>query len=142
MVEHSLTRGHGQQMRFFTPFETHELHALNERLAVLLRFRLHWLFCTMGWNHFWRFLLFSIASLLQRCQFGLITILDVQCPLKEEKEWQEFIPLGFFRLKFIFSKKATKIDKIFTIDLTFTTYRQINSEDFINFCGLLRKYKL
>ena len=41
MVEHSLTRGHGQQMRFFTPFETHELHAFNERLAVLLRFRLH-----------------------------------------------------------------------------------------------------
>ena len=25
------------------------------------------------------------------------------------------------RLKFIFSKKATKIDKIFTVDLTFTT---------------------
>ena len=25
------------------------------------------------------------------------------------------------KIKFIFSKKATKIDKIFTIDLTFTT---------------------
>ena len=29
-------------------------------------------------------------------------------------------------LKFIFSKKATKIDKIFTIDLTLTTWRQID----------------
>ena len=45
-------------------------------------------------------------------------------------------------VKFIFSKKATKIDKIFTVNLTFTTYRQINGEDFINFCGLLRKHEL
>ena len=36
-------------------------------------------------------------------------------------------------LKFTFSKKATKIDKIFTIDLTFTTQRQIDDEDFSNF---------
>ena len=27
----------------------------------------------------------------------------------------------FFKVKFIFSKKAPKIDKIFTIDMTFTT---------------------
>ena len=46
------------------------------------------------------------------------------------------------RLKFIFSKKATKIDKIFTIDLTLTTQRQIDGEDFINFCGLPRKHEL
>ena len=45
-------------------------------------------------------------------------------------------------LKFMFSKKATKIDEIFTIDLTLTTYCQINGEDFVNFCGLLRKLKL
>ena len=44
-------------------------------------------------------------------------------------------------LKFIFSKKATKFDEIFTVDLTFTTLRQINSEDFINFCGLLREHE-
>ena len=30
-----------------------------------------------------------------------------------------------------------EIDKIFTVDLTFTTYHQINGKDFINFCGLL-----
>ena len=39
------------------------------------------------------------------------------------------------------SKKATKIEKIFTVDLTFTTERQIDGEDFINFCGLLRKHE-
>ena len=40
------------------------------------------------------------------------------------------------------SKKATKIDKIFTVDLMFTTYCQIDGDDFVNFCGLLRKQKL
>ena len=39
-------------------------------------------------------------------------------------------------------KKATKIDKIFTVDLTVTTYCQIDDEDFVNFCGLLRKREL
>ena len=47
-----------------------------------------------------------------------------------------------FPLKFMFSKKATKIDDIFTVDLTLCSKRQIDSKDFINFCGLLRKYKL
>ena len=42
----------------------------------------------------------------------------------------------------MFSKKATKIDEIFTVDLTVTTYCQINGEDFVNFCGLLRKREL
>ena len=45
-------------------------------------------------------------------------------------------------IKFIFSKKAMKIDEIFTVNLTFTTYRQIDGEDFVNFCGLLRKHEL
>ena len=39
----------------------------------------------------------------------------------------------FFSLKFIFSKKATKMNKIFTIDLTFTTKGQIDREDFCQF---------
>ena len=42
----------------------------------------------------------------------------------------------------MFSKKATKIDEMFTVDLTVTTYRQIDGEDFVNFCGLLRKCEL
>ena len=45
-------------------------------------------------------------------------------------------------LKFMFSKKATKIDEIFTIDLTLCSKCQIDSEDFVNFCGLLRKHEL
>ena len=42
----------------------------------------------------------------------------------------------------MFSKKATKIDKIFTFNLTVTTYRQIDGKDYVNFCGLLRKREL
>ena len=41
-----------------------------------------------------------------------------------------------------FSKKATKIDEIFTDNLTLTTLCQINGEDFVNFSGLLRKHEL
>ena len=39
----------------------------------------------------------------------------------------------------MFFKKATKFDEIFTIDVTVTTYCQIDGEDFVNFSGLLRK---
>ena len=45
-------------------------------------------------------------------------------------------------LKIMFSKKATKIDEIFTIDMTLCCKRQIDGEDFVNFRGLLRKYEL
>ena len=45
-------------------------------------------------------------------------------------------------VKFMFSKKATKIDEIFTVKLTLCSKCQIDGEDFINFCGLLRKYEL
>ena len=40
-------------------------------------------------------------------------------------------------LKFMFSKKATKIDEIFTVDLTLTTYCQIDGEDFVIFVAFL-----
>ena len=36
------------------------------------------------------------------------------------KKCHEVERVSFFFIKFIFSKKATKIDKIFTVDLTFT----------------------
>ena len=39
-------------------------------------------------------------------------------------------------VKFMFSKKATKIDEIFTVDLTLCSKCQINGEDFVIFCGL------
>ena len=45
-------------------------------------------------------------------------------------------------VKFMFSKKATKIDKIFKVALKPFIKRQINGEDFLEFCGLLRKHKL
>ena len=41
----------------------------------------------------------------------------------------------------MFSKKATKIDKLFTIDLTLCSKYQIDGEDFVDFCGLLRKHE-
>ena len=45
-------------------------------------------------------------------------------------------------LKFMFSKKATKIDKIFTVDLTLWSKCQIHSEEFVKFCGLLIKHRI
>jgi hypothetical protein len=42
----------------------------------------------------------------------------------------------------MFSNKATKIDEIFPVDLTLCSKCQINGEDFINFCGFLRKHEL
>ena len=47
-------------------------------------------------------------------------------------------------LKFMFSKKATKSNEIFTTILRYVVNagRQINGESFVNFLGLLRKYEL
>ena len=45
-------------------------------------------------------------------------------------------------IKFVFSMKATKIDEIFTVDLTVRSKYQIDGEDFVKFCGLLRKHEL
>ena len=48
----------------------------------------------------------------------------------------------FHLVKFMFSKKTTKINEIFTFDLTLCSKSQIYGEDLVNFCGLLRKHKL
>ena len=45
-------------------------------------------------------------------------------------------------VKLMFSKKATKIEKIFTVYLTSCSKCQIDGEDLVNFWGLLRKHKL
>ena len=45
-------------------------------------------------------------------------------------------------VKFMFSKKATKFDEIFIFDLTLCNKFQIEGEDLVNFCGLLRKHEL
>ena len=44
-------------------------------------------------------------------------------------------------LKFMFSKKATKSYKIFTVE-TLKYKRQIDGRDFVIFWGLLRKHEL
>ena len=49
---------------------------------------------------------------------------------------------NLYVVKFMFSKKATKIDEIFTVNLTLCSKRQIDGEDFVNSRGLLRKYQL
>ena len=41
-------------------------------------------------------------------------------------------------LKFIFSKKTTKIDEIFTVDLTLCSKRQSDGEDFSIFVAFLK----
>ena len=73
-------------------------------------------------------------------------ILVVSCELKRLGKAIAFnygFPCFFLStVKFMFSKKATKIDKIFNVDLTVTTYCQIDGGDFVNFCGLLRKREL
>jgi|TARA_B110001454_G_scaffold158595_1_gene147916 hypothetical protein len=45
-------------------------------------------------------------------------------------------------LKIMFSKKATKIGEIFTVDLTLCSKCQIVDEDFVDLCGLLGKHEL
>ena len=45
-------------------------------------------------------------------------------------------------VKFMFSNKATKCDKIFTVNLTLCIKCQIDRKDFVNYCGLLRKREL
>ena len=45
-------------------------------------------------------------------------------------------------VKFMFSMKATKFDKIFTVDVMLCSKCQMDGEDFVNFCGLLRKHEL
>ena len=61
--------------------------------------------------------------------------------MRHQKSWlgSAYLPT---LVKFLFTKKATKIDEIFTVDLTVTTYRQIDGEDFVNFCVLLKKCEL
>ena len=54
----------------------------------------------------------------------------------------EFDPVDPIFLKFMFSKKAAKIDETFIVNLTLCSKCQIDSEDFVNFCGLLRKHEL
>jgi len=42
---------------------------------------------------------------------------------------------SFCPVKFMFSRKATIFDEIFTIDLASCSNCQIDGEDFVDFCG-------
>ena len=54
-----------------------------------------------------------------------------------------FFYWAYFLLKFLFSiKNTSKIDEIFTEHLTLCSKCQIDSEDYVIFCGLLRKHEL
>ena len=50
--------------------------------------------------------------------------------------------LAELTLNFGFSKKAKKFEKIFSVDLMLCSKCQIDGEDSVNFCGLLRKHEL
>ena len=45
-------------------------------------------------------------------------------------------------VKFMFSEKATKIDETFAVHMPLCSKCQIDGEDFVDFCGLLRKHEL
>ena len=51
---------------------------------------------------------------------------------KIEKVWK-YILEWFSCIKFMFSKTASKIEEIFTVDLTLCSKCQIDGEDFVNF---------
>ena len=53
---------------------------------------------------------------------------DSEKPARIEKNLPEITIV-----KFMFSKKATKIDEIFTVDLMLCSKRQIDGEDFCQF---------
>ena len=80
---------------------------------------------------------FLPCSISKRVDVSLILSLDETC----YRDKQLRFPYSYCckMVKFMFSKKSTKIDKIFTVD---TTFCQIDGEDFVNFCGLLRKREL
>ena len=44
--------------------------------------------------------------------------------------------------EYFLSKKATKIDEIFTVDLTVRSKCEFYGEDFVKFCALLRKHEV
>ena len=70
--------------------------------------------------------------------YQYLTKLNILSAKKLHGYWQRFQPITD-SLKFVFSKKATKIGKIFTVNLILCSRCQIDGEDFVNFCGLLRK---
>ena len=55
---------------------------------------------------------------------------------------KSFLLYFFNLLEFMFSKKATKIEETFAVDLTLCSKCQFDGEDLVIFCGLLGKHEL
>ena len=88
-----------------------------------------------------KLLLIGLARLFTPCH---AVSGDIRGPYKRNNSVPSIFEYGIilYVLKFVFSKKATKIDEIFIFDLTVCSKCQIDVEDFINFRGLLRKHEL
>ena len=84
------------------------------------------------------FFLFRLASQLKFCKVSTVQMFMLAISKMRTTQNWKIIPI----IKFMFFKKTTKIDEIFTVDLTLCSKRQINGEDFLNFHGILRKYEL
>ena len=92
------------------------------------------------------------STLVKRCSFGkkrkdkksklYIPSITYYKNSNESCTFAVFGQIGYFAVKFVFSKKATKIDEIFTVDLSIHTKCQIDGEDFVNFCGFFRQHEL
>ena len=88
-------------------------------------------------------------ALLNRKRHSITTICHAPKSVKgfgKQVICSSIIQLGtnsfeFLCIKFMFSKKATKNDEIFSIDLRLCSECQIGGEDFVNFFGLLRKHE-
>ena len=88
------------------------------------------------------FFIFLLTSLTTFCTF-----LHLNTNRRLQNEFKTMDASTFFisersYIKFVFYKKATNNDKIFTVNLTLCSKCQIYSEDLVNFCGLIRKHEL
>ena len=91
------------------------------------------------WSEFWH-LQRKQALILSKWLFFQVSLgLAGATDSGKLQVWNEIVFWTFQYLKFMFSKKATKNDQIFTIDLTLALCSkcQIDGENFVNFCGLL-----
>ena len=77
----------------------------------------------------------AAATPIHSAQFLLFIEIHRKIPEKKQLLWCA-------QVKFMFSKKAAKIEKIFTVYLTLGSKCQNDGEDFVNFCGLLSKQEL
>ena len=83
----------------------------------------------------------TLILIAQCTQLGQI-IYEVALKFIQGIQFHKKCARTFVVLMFMFSMKATKFDEIFTVDLTLCSKSQIDGEDFVNSCGLLRKHEL